>query len=171
MRKYLEKYGLSSIGASAMDFFIPSKHCLASGVHLISMFFSQHVGYIFHYFSEGGYESYHKIYLSQKILNLDLIRGSSILLIASTLLGYILMPSWEIIWPNNFPYFIENHDFFIFREMPNFLHFLNILSRCATCSSSNLEKTVISSKRMTRILSFHQLNLCTQPVGVFLPHS
>jgi len=146
MRKYLEKYGLARIGASDMAFFIPSNFFLALGIHLISWYFHSMLVMYLTISANETINRLRKFTFPRNYWTSTLFRGSSILIISSTLLGSILIPSWEIIFPSIFPSIIEKNEFLGFREMPNFLHFLNVLNRWVTCSSSYLEKTVMSSR-------------------------
>jgi len=83
-----------------------------------------------------------------------LFQGRLIFWIASKCLGLILIHSLEMMCPSNFPSFIAKLDLLGLREMLIFLHFLNTYSRCAAWSSYDLENTMMSSKYITRILSF-----------------
>ena len=120
MRNYLEKSGLASMGASVMALSMPSNDCLASGVHLISWSFPSMLVIYFTILSNSAMNILRKFNFPRNDWTSTLFHGSSILLISSTLFGSILMPSYEIIFPNNFPSFIEKNDFLGFREIQNF---------------------------------------------------
>jgi hypothetical protein len=68
-------------------------------------------------------ESPQEVYFYQVGLHFLFTAGVPIFRIPSTLLGSILIPSLEIMCPNNFPYSIPKCDFFGFSDMSNFLHF------------------------------------------------
>ena len=146
MRKYLEKYGLARIGASDMAFFIPSNYFLALGIHLISWYFHSMLVMYLTISANETINHLRKFTFPGNYWTSSFFWGSSILIISSTLLGSILMPYWEIIFPSRFPSFIEKNKFLGFREMLNFLYFLNILNRWETSYSSELEKIVKPSR-------------------------
>ena len=66
--------------------------------------------------------------------------------IASILEGSMWIPSFEIIFPSNFPSSMENKLFLGFNKMPNFLHFWNTILKWFKCSSSDYEKIATSSR-------------------------
>ena len=95
-----------------------------------------------------------KFTLPMKYWTSFLLLGISIFSIASTLLGSMLIPSFEIICPRSLPYSKAKCDLLGFREIPNFMHFKKTLSRYWRCFSLDMENTVMLSKYMTKNLSF-----------------
>jgi hypothetical protein len=90
-----------------------------------------------------------KFTLPRKHCTSFLFLGLSIFWIISTLLGSIMIPSFEITWLKSFPSYLAKFDFFGFKEIPNLLHFRKTYFKCFKCSSSRLEKTEMSSKYIT----------------------
>ena len=133
MRKYLEKYGLARIGASNMAFFIPSNDFLALSIHLISWYFHSMLVMYLIISANETINRLRKFTFPGNYWTSSFFWGSSILIISLTLLGSILMPSWEIIFPSRFSSFIEKNEFLGFREIPNFLYFLNVWNNWETC--------------------------------------
>ena len=72
--------------------------------------------------------------------------GCSNFSMASILLGSILIPSLEMMWPSNLPSSNPKRHFLGFKEILNLLHFSKTRLRCRRCSSSDWENTVTSSR-------------------------
>ena len=131
MRKSLEKSVLTSTGDSEIACFFVLKILLCFWCPLYLIILSHHTGHPPHNLSKSSNKPSKKTHPSQKRLNLNLVPRE-----LDFLYGF-----------NSFwVYFDSFWDYFKFKEMLNFQQFLITLSRCATCSSSEFEKIVMSAK-------------------------
>lgn len=143
--KSLLKSGLIRTGAFVKPSLMASKDCLASIFYLsvesiLSMLFNSLI-------SSARFEMdlLIKFVLPRNDCNSLMFLGWVMVKIASVLAGSILIPSLDMICPNNFPSSRPNIVFLGFKEIPNFLHLINTLPGCSRCSLSYLEKTALSS--------------------------
>lgn len=72
---------------------------------------------------------------------------------ALTCFGWILIPSWETIWPINFPSITQKIDFLGLSETPCSLHLLSTFSKSLRWFSLFLEKNIRLSKYIMMIIS------------------
>jgi hypothetical protein len=114
---------LVNMGALVSATLLYSNNLLASGFHLISFPFLIMLVICFIISARFGMNLLKKFTFPRKDCTSFLLRGVLIFRIPSTLLGYIFIPSFEIMWPNSFPSFILKCDFFGFKDMSNFLPF------------------------------------------------
>ena len=87
-----------------------------------------------------------KIILPKNACNSLMFLGGWMFSMASILAGSILIPSLEIMCPNNLPSLSPKRLFLGFKDMPYLLHLMNTYLKWSKCSLSDLENTVISSK-------------------------
>jgi len=135
------------MGASIRSFLIDAKERLASTNHLISPPFLSIKVIILTSSAKSGTNLLKKLILPQKDWISFLFLGNAIFWMKKNLIGSILIPSKDIMWPNILPCSIENNDFLGFNDIPNLLHFLNMsYLKCYRSWSPELEKIVMSSR-------------------------
>ena len=88
-----------------------------------------------------------------------LFDGRLNLLMASTHLGSILIPSWETIWPRSFPSITQKMDFLGLSEIPCSQNLCNTFFKSSMWSFLFFENMVRSSRYITIIWSFKSTNI------------
>jgi hypothetical protein len=134
--KSFVKFGLANTRSLVSATLISSNDFLDSGVHFISFHFLSIFMMCFIISAKLGMNLLRKFTFPRKDCTSFLVLGVSIFIISSTLRGYIFIPYFDMMFPNNFPSCIPKFDFFESNEMPNFLHFWKTFFRCSRCCSS-----------------------------------
>ena len=144
--KSLLKLGLLRIGVLVRYSLITSKDYLASVVHVsIEPFFNMLFKSLINS-AKLERNLLRKNILPKNACNYLMFIGWLMFRIAYILVGWILMPSFEVMCPRSFPSYNPKSDFLGFKDMSNFLHFMYILLIWSRCSLSDLENTMISFK-------------------------